>query len=160
VAGRLDVVQGAFDLPLLVHDNRRPDDADDRLAVELLLAEGAVGLQDLLVGVGEEGDLQGLLLAELRELLRLVGRDAEDVVAGAGEEFEVVREVARLLGAAGGEGGGVEVDDDLAALVVGEGDLVAVGVRQGEGGGGVAGLESLAHGYLTGGGADGGAGVA
>src|SRR4051812_37338162 len=71
VARCLDVVESAFDLAVLVDDDRGADDADDRLAVELLLAVGAVRLQDLLVGVGEEGDLQGLLLAELGELLRL-----------------------------------------------------------------------------------------
>ncbi|GAA3061482.1 hypothetical protein GCM10020000_50890 [Streptomyces olivoverticillatus] len=73
VAGGLDVVEGALDLALLVDDHGGADDAGDGLAVELLLAEGAVGLEDLLVGVAEEGDLQGFLLAELGELLGLVG---------------------------------------------------------------------------------------
>ncbi|GDY83535.1 hypothetical protein SAVCW2_27340 [Streptomyces avermitilis] len=134
MAGGLHVVQRPLDLALLVHDHRGADDADDRLAVQLLLAEGAVRLQDLLVRVADQRDLQVLLLAELRELLGLVGGDADDVVTGARQQLQVVREVAGLLGAAGGQGGRVEVDDDLAALVVGQGDLVAVGVRQGEGG--------------------------
>src|SRR5688572_20900719 len=45
MAGRLDVVQGALDLALLVDDHRRTDDTGHRLAVQLLLAEGAVRLQ-------------------------------------------------------------------------------------------------------------------
>ena len=45
---------------------------------------------------------------------------------------EGVAEVARLLGAARRAGGRVEVHDHLAAAVVGEGHLVAVGVGQGE----------------------------
>ncbi len=64
--------QRPLDLALLVHDHRGADDADDRLAVQLLLTEGAVRLQDGLVGVADQGDLQGLLLAELGELLGLV----------------------------------------------------------------------------------------
>src|SRR5690606_28085661 len=107
---------------------------------------GPVRLQHRLVGVTEEGDLEILRLTKLRELLRLVGGDADDVVARAGEQFEVVGEVARLFGAPGRKSGRVEVDDHLAAGVLGERDLLAVGVGQGEGGGGVAGGESLAHG--------------
>src|SRR4051795_11561960 len=81
VAGGLDVVLREEDLAVLVDDDRGADDALDQLAVELLLAEGGVLLHHDLVRVGEQRDRQAAALAELRELLRLVRRDAEHLVA-------------------------------------------------------------------------------
>ena len=47
VAGRFHAVHRSLDRALLVDDEGRPDDADHRLAVELLLAPRAVGLEHL-----------------------------------------------------------------------------------------------------------------
>src|SRR5690349_8394625 len=81
VAGRLDVVLGVRDGPGLVDHEGAADDALDGLAVELLLAVGAVALHHRLVRVGQQRDGEADLLAELRELLRLVRGDAEYLVA-------------------------------------------------------------------------------
>src|SRR6476661_3310689 len=105
VAGRLHVVEGVADLALLVDDEGGPDDALDGLAVELLLTPGAVGRVH-----------------------------AEVLVAVLLQRVERLAEVAGLLGAAGGHGGRVEVDDDLAAGEVSEADGLAGVVGQAEGG--------------------------
>src|SRR5689334_3094503 len=52
VAGGLDGVQGLLDPPVRIHHERGPDHPDGDLAVELLLAPGAVGLEHGVVGVG------------------------------------------------------------------------------------------------------------
>ena len=68
-------------LALLVDHEGRADHALDGLAVELLLAEGAVRLHHRLVRVGEQRDRQVVALTELRQLGRLVRGDAEHLVA-------------------------------------------------------------------------------
>jgi bifunctional non-homologous end joining protein LigD len=85
VAGGLDVVGGLLDAALGVDDEGRADHADDLLAVELLRPVRAVGLQHLLVRVGDQRDAEVLLLPEAQQLLRLVGGDADDVQPGLGE---------------------------------------------------------------------------
>src|SRR5579875_741904 len=50
VTGCLDVVLRQLHPAVLVHNDRRPAHAGDLLAVHRLLAPGAVGLQDLVVG--------------------------------------------------------------------------------------------------------------
>ena len=77
-------------------------------------------VEHLAVGVGQQRERQLLGVAELREFLRLVGGDADDVEAGVVQLGEAVAEVAGLLGASRGRGGRVEVHDDLAALEVGQ----------------------------------------
>ena len=104
--GGLDVVLRVGDLALLVDDERRADHALNGLAVHLLLAVRAVGRQHLAVGIGQQRERQLLGVAELGQLLRLVGGDADDVEAGAVEFGQAVAEVARLLGAARVEAAG------------------------------------------------------
>src|SRR6185437_9523586 len=65
VAGGLDGVQGLLYPPVRVHHERGPDHPDGDLAVELLLAPGAVGLERGVVGVGQQREGQPLLLPEL-----------------------------------------------------------------------------------------------
>src|SRR5215470_1421598 len=140
-----DAVHGTGDLAVGVHDEGGADDAGDGAAVKLLFAVGAPLGEDGLVGVGQEGEVQALGVAEARELGGWVGGDAQDGEAGVVEFAEVVAEVAGLLGAAGGAGGWVEVDDYVAAAEVGELDLGAGGVGEGEVGGWVAFDESVGH---------------
>src|SRR5699024_5403909 len=110
-------------------------DARDGLAVELLLAVRAPRLEDRVLGVAQEGEGEGLGLGELRELVDLVDRDADDAVAGALEAREGVAEVAGLGGASGRAGGRVEVDDDALAAQVRQGEGRAVGGWEREVGG-------------------------
>ena len=100
VPGGLDVVLRHRDLALLVDDERRADDALNGLAVHRLLAEGAPRGEHLAVRVGQQREGQFLVVAELGELGRLVGGDADDVEPGVVELGEVVAKVAGLLGAA------------------------------------------------------------
>jgi hypothetical protein len=59
--------------------------------------------------------------------LHRVARDAVDVDPGALEILEGVAKIRALLGAAGGVVAGVEVQDQLAAALVGESEGAAAG---------------------------------
>jgi len=85
-----------------------------------------------LVGVGEEREREVLVFLEGGEFRGLVARHTEHLVAGRLERVEVVAEVARLGGAAGGVGLGVEVDDRLLPTEVAERHLHAVLVEERE----------------------------
>src|SRR6478752_9206293 len=111
VASGLDVVEGVGDLSGLVDDDSAADDALHRLAVELLLTEGAPLVHHHSVRVGQQGDGQAFLVAELRELGGGIGRDAEHGVAVGLERLEGVAEVAGLRRAPRGHRRRVEVDD-------------------------------------------------
>ena len=149
MAGGADVVLRHLDLAFLVYEERRTNDALVDLAVVRLLSKRTPGLQRRLLLVGEQRECQLLLVAELGELGRLVGGDADDLEAVAVELGQTVAEVAGLLGAARGARGGVEVHDHLLAGVVGERDIVAVGIGQGERRSGVARLELAVFGHRT-----------
>jgi hypothetical protein len=84
------------------------------------------------VGVGEEGEHQPVLVAEALVAGGVVGGDADHRHPGGLEAGQVVVELAGLLGAAGGVVGRVEVDEHLGALEVVQRDRVAVLVGQGE----------------------------
>jgi hypothetical protein len=64
VAVGTHAVPGAFDLAVRAHEERGTDDALDQLAVEHLLAEGAVLGHDRLVGIAQQIELQSELLAK------------------------------------------------------------------------------------------------
>src|SRR5699024_4474805 len=121
------------------------DDALYESSVVLLLTEGAVGTQGVLVRVTQQGEGQPFLVPELGELVRGVGRDAEDGEPGGVEVTQVVTEVAGLCGAPRGHGRRVEIQHDPFAGVgehLAEVHLVAVGICQGEVGCPVAGLQT------------------
>src|SRR5215208_3990718 len=99
VAVRLDVVPGAFDAAVLVEEEGGAQDADRLAAVGGLLAPGAPGLHDGVVGVGEEGEAQAVLAAEALVAGGVVGGDADHGDAGGPEAGQVVVELAGLLGA-------------------------------------------------------------
>src|SRR5699024_9556345 len=149
MARRLDVVLGVGDHAVRADDDRRADDSLDDLAVQLLLTISAPGRHHRLVRVGEQCDRQPIPLAELRELLGLVRRDADDLGVRGAERLEGVAEVTGLLRAARRHRGRVEVDDDPLAAEVAQRHLRAGVVREGEVRGLVARCESLAHGCLA-----------
>ena len=131
----LDVVLRLGDLALLVDDERRPDDTLNGLAVHHLFAVSAPRGEHFAVGIGKQRECQLLVVAELGEFGRLVGGDADDIQPGAVEFGQAVPEVARLPRTSRRRSGGVEVDDDPAALVVRQLYGVAVGIGQAECGG-------------------------
>src|SRR5699024_68238 len=145
VAGGLHVVESLVDRAVGGDDDRGPDDALYASSVVLLLTEGAVGTQGVLVRVTQQGEGQPFLVPELGELVRGVGRDAEDGEPGGVEVTQVVTEVAGLCGAPRGHGRRVEIQHDPFAGVgehLAEVHLVAVGICQGEVGCPVAGLQT------------------
>src|SRR5690606_12259961 len=114
---------------VLVDDEGRPDQTLGDLAVQLLLAVGAQPAGEGEVLVGEEIEVETLLLLELLVPGGLVGADPDDGVAGPLELVVGVAEVARLGGAAGGHRPRVEEHHVLATgeVVVGDGLAVLVG---------------------------------
>jgi hypothetical protein len=84
------------------------------------------------VAVGQQGELETVLVAEALVTLGVVAGDADDRHAGGLEAGQVVVELARLAGAARGIVRGIEVDEHLGALEVLQGDGGAVLVGQGE----------------------------
>src|SRR5829696_8821299 len=99
VAVGLDVVPGPLDAALLV-DERGAQHPDAGLAVPGLLAPGAPGLHDLVVGVGQQRELETVLVAEALVALSVVAGDADDRHGGGLEGGQAVVELARLAGAA------------------------------------------------------------
>jgi len=75
--------------------------------------------------------------------LHRVARDAVDVGPGALEILEGVAKIRALLGAAGGVVAGVEVQDQLAAALVGESEGAAAGRGKAEI------LDRLAYGFQS-----------
>ena len=132
VAVGLDVVPGPFDPAVLVEEEGGAQDADRGAAVAGLLPPGAPAVHDGVVGVGQEGEAQAVLVAEPLVAGGVVGGDADHRDAGGLEAGQVVVELAGLLGAARGVVGRVEVDEHLAALEVVQRHRVAVLVGQGE----------------------------
>ena len=81
---------------------------------------------DFMVGVGEEGKVEVVGIAERFDRGDGIGADAQDGDVGFVVGGDGVAEGAGFLGATGGAGLGIEIkDDDLFALIVGEGDLLA-----------------------------------
>jgi hypothetical protein len=99
VAVGLDVVPGAFHAALLVEEEGGAQDADRGAAVASLLAPGAPGVHDGVVGVGEEGEPQPVLVAEALVAGRVVGGDADHRHPGGLEGGQILVELAGLLGA-------------------------------------------------------------
>jgi hypothetical protein len=84
------------------------------------------------VAVGQQGELETVLVAEALVTLGVVAGDADDRHASGLEAGQVVVELARLAGTARGIVGGIEVEDDPLALEVGQRHGGAVLVGQGE----------------------------
>src|SRR5260221_2887169 len=130
----LDVVPALLHLPVRADEVRRARDAHVLLAVVRLLLPDAVLVRDLVLGIGEEGEVEVVLLRELR-LARLVqDADAEDGRLARLETRQVVAERAGLLGAAGGVVLRIEVQDHGPAGVFRELVGLSALVLQGEGG--------------------------
>src|SRR5215216_2785525 len=132
VAVGLDVVPGPLDTALFVDQKGGAQHPNAGLAIPGLLPPGAVGVHDLVVGVGQQWELEAVLVAEALVALGVVAGDADDRHAGGLEVGQVVVELARFAGAARGIVGGIEVEDDPLALEVGQRHGGAVLVGQGE----------------------------
>src|ERR1700676_2558874 len=75
--------------------------------------------------VGQEPDGQVVLLFECVLRLHRISRDPKNIRAGFVELGAQLRKVDRLAGATGGTGAGLEIDDELAALEVGQRNTAA-----------------------------------
>ena len=104
-----------------------------------------------MVRVGQQGEWQGLLLAEPGERRGVVGGDAHHRQAGEGGQ--AVAEVTCLRRASGGEGRRVGVEQHPPTPQVAQPDPRAVRVEEGEVGRRIAGSQS--HARMLAGGASG-----
>ena len=125
MAGGLDVVVRLADGAIRLDQEGGADNALDDLAVVLLLPKRAVGGHDRLIWVREQREVELVVRAELRQRLRLIGRDTHDGDIEIIELFQGIAEIAGFLGAARGIGAGVEVDQYALACVIGEGNGVS-----------------------------------
>jgi hypothetical protein len=107
-------------------------DAFDELAVHVLGLDEVVAVDEFHVGVGEEIVGEVVFVFELLLVFDGVAGDAEDDDAGLLELLECVAEAAGLDGAAGGVGSGIEEEDYGFVFEVGEGDVFAVLILEGE----------------------------
>lgn len=101
----------------------------------------AVGLQHVVALVAEQGEAEAVFLYELALFGWLVGTDANDLDAAVFKLMEFVPESLALDGSARGAGSGEEPQDDLTAAEVPKRYRLLIGIRQGEIGGGGAGLQ-------------------
>ena len=109
-----------------------PFDALNELAVHVLWFDKVVAIDEHHVGVGEEVIGKVVLVLELLLILDGVARDAENDDAGLLKLLEGVAEAAGFDGAARRVGAGIEEENDRLALEVGEGDVFALLVLEGE----------------------------
>src|SRR5579864_429928 len=86
-----------------VDQEGRALDAQRLLAVQGLLAPGAVGVGDPVAGIGEEREVEAVLVAELAVAGDVVGRDAQHRGAVGGQLGLAIAEGAGLAGASRGE---------------------------------------------------------
>jgi hypothetical protein len=110
----------------------------------------AIGVNDFVVGIGEELEAEGVLRTPGLVAFDGVEADAEDDGVGSVILGEVALEVVGFDGAAGGLVLGVEVEDDPLALVVGEADRLVFLGGQGEVGRGRASLYGVCRGRCMG----------
>ena len=120
-------------------------DAHALFAVHVLFAPGAVLLGDLVVGVGEQWEVERVLVAELHMAGDVVGADAQDLRAEVGQFLLAVAKVAGLFGAAWRVVLGIEVEHHGAAGQVAELDLLAGVADERKGGGFGARFEKVGH---------------
>src|SRR3954454_22734600 len=120
------------DLALGVDQEGRAADAEVGLAVHLLLAPDAIEVGDLVVLVGEEGEVEAVLVGEVSLCLDRVRRDTDDSRAGAGVVVAVVAHAARLGRTTRRVRLREEVEDDWLPTQRAQGDLVAALIRRGE----------------------------
>src|ERR1700730_15889397 len=132
VAVDVDPLPDPAHLAGAVDEECRALDAHRRLAVQVLLAPGAVGVGDPVAGIGEEREVEAVLVAELAVAGDVVGRNAEHGGAVGGQLGLAVTEGAGLAGASRGVVLRVEVQHDRLAAQGGEPDLLAVVGTQGE----------------------------
>ena len=140
---RIDVhlVPDLLDAAFGIDDEAAPGDTHVLAAVQALLDPDPVGFEQFMVGVGQQREVQRILLHELRMALFVVGADAEYRDRELPEAGKIVAEGAGLARAAGRIVLRVEVQHVALALERGAVDDVAGVARQGEIRGLVAGLE-------------------
>src|ERR1700687_4447019 len=132
VAVDVDPLPDLAHLAGAVDEEGRALDAHRLLAVEVLLAPGAIGLGDLVVGIGEQREVEAELVAEHAVAGDVVGRDAEHGGAVGGQLGPAVAEGASLAGASRGVVFRVEVQHNRLAAQGREPDFLAVVGTQGE----------------------------
>ena len=127
-----DLRPDAGDPAVRPDQHRHANNAHEGPAVHGFLAPGAVGLEHLVGLVREQGDRELVLLLERILGLDRIGRNPDHFGSGLGKSRPKLRKRDQFPGAAGGVGLRVEVQDEFAALEIGEGDAAAAIARQRE----------------------------
>jgi hypothetical protein len=120
VALGLDLWPGPRDATLGIDEERRSGGAPVLLPVPVLLDPRAIGVGDIVLGVGEEREGESELLAERPLAGGALRTDAPDIRAALDDRVVRVAELAGLDGAAGRVVLGIEVEDRPATALVGK----------------------------------------
>lgn len=126
MGGSLHFGPGLFDQAVFTDEEGHAVDAIEGEADEFFLAPDTVGFGDFQVGIGQQGEGQGIFGGKLGVGLDGVSTDAEQGDALGLELGKVIAEAAGFLGAPGRAVFRVEIEDDGAAFEVWEGDGLAV----------------------------------
>jgi hypothetical protein len=115
-----------FDFAGFSDEERTADDAHVGAAHELFFLPRAEFSDQFVVGVGEQGEIELLLLLERGLGFDGIGAEAEDGDVELVEVFFCVTKLGRFDGSTGSVGFGVEKEEDPLAFEVGEGEICAV----------------------------------
>src|SRR5215469_868866 len=135
VAVGLYLFEDVLDFTVPCDDERGAGDAHDLLAVHVLFLQNTVGLGDLFVGVGKQGEGQTLFVGKFSLPAGGVGGDAKQHGAGLLNLCIGVAEPASFYGSTRGAGAGKKEQDHGFSAQIFQGDLFPVLVGQSEVGG-------------------------
>ena len=133
MTGYFDLWPDFGDSPVRADQERHAVHAHVFLSKHGFLPPHTIGLEHGVAFVGAERDIEIMLGSEPIEGSDRVCGNAEDAGSGLFEGGSELRKLDGLLGAAGGVGLRIEIEDELASLEIGERHLAAVTVGQGEG---------------------------
>ena len=130
----IGIVDHLQDAPLLVDEEGHPLRHLDHAAQQAAepRAGDTVSARNGKVGIGEQREIQLVLLAEATVRFLALGRNTDNRRA-AGRDFTIgIAQASRLLGAPGRVVHRVEIEDQLAAAEIAEADLRAIAARRRE----------------------------
>ena len=129
------VVEDVFDLAVGTDDERGPRDPFEDFAVHVFVFDHAEGIADLLVGIGEQGVGQVVLVLKLLLFVRAVGGDAKYDSASFLNLLVCVAEPARLFGSTRCVGLGKEKQDHRFAAEIFQRNFFSILIHRCEVGG-------------------------
>lgn len=133
MTGHFDLWPDLGDSSVLADEESRATHAHVFLSEHRFLAPHAIGIEHGVTFVRAEGDAEIVLVAEPVERPDRVGRNPKNGSAGFFEGLAESRKIDRFLGAARRVRLGIEIEDELASLEVGQRNSAVAIAGQGKG---------------------------